>query len=107
VSKWLRGDASWAAVPISQLSGFPGNSAQGLRGDGNFRNAPDVQVLAAGAGQTWTKPTGAQLVRVVVIGAGGGGGGGVASGAASLRGGGGGGVGAVATAEFQASDLGA
>jgi hypothetical protein len=66
----------------------------------------DVHVYAAGAGQTWSKPTGAKAVEVICIGAGGGGGGGFSgAAAANVSGGAGGGGGAVSRAVFQPSDV--
>src|SRR3990167_2335617 len=58
---------------------------------------PDTQVFTSDG--TWTKPTGAQFVRVVCVSAGGGGGGGVSNAAA------GGGGGAITERIFRASDL--
>jgi hypothetical protein len=67
---------------------------------------PNTQFFTSSG--TWTKPTGAQTVRVAVLGGGGGGGSGAsgASGTALVGGGGGGGQ-PVITREFVASDLGA
>lgn len=96
----------WEAVPLSTFQGN-GNGNQVPKGSGNWLNMPDVQVFAAGAGQTWTKPADIQFVEVVCIGSGGQGGGGTSgTGATSSSGGGGGGGGAVSRAVLQTSDVG-
>ena len=72
-----------------------------------FRDgSADIQVFTASG--TWTKPTGAKLVRVELVSAGGGGGGGVAAtGTVNQKyGGGGGGGGGKLVQTFKATDLG-
>jgi hypothetical protein len=68
--------------------------------------APDIQVFSTPGNFTWTKPAGASLITVTVIGGGGGGGGGAP---ASTNGGGGGGGagGAKAVVTYTPSQLGA
>ena len=69
----------------------------------NYIDTPtDVQTFTANG--TWTKPTGAKSVEVIVVGAGGGGGSGARTAAANTeRGGSGGGGGAVSLGRFDAS----
>lgn len=71
-------------------------------------NLIDTQTFTATGAGTWTKPAGAKLVRVVVIGAGGGGGGGRSGATGTARvGGTGGGGGAMTERWHDASHLGA
>jgi len=65
----------------------------------------DVQIFTTDG--TWTKPTGAKSVEVVLVGSGGGGGGGAFGNINNEKGGGGGGGGAVVIGTFPASILGA
>jgi hypothetical protein len=68
-------------------------------------NFADVQTYTSGD-NTWTKPTNASAVEVILVGGGGGGGGGGArNGGQERNGGGGGGGGAYASQIFAASDL--
>src|SRR5262249_48373538 len=94
-------------LTAATVNGALGSNWQAGGGGGS---AVDVQAVADGAGQTWTKPGGApSSVEVIVIGAGGGGGGGagVTAPASGSSGGCGGGGGAVQRGYFLASDLGA
>ncbi len=69
----------------------------------------DVQTFTTPGANTWTKPSGAKVVKVVTIGAGGGGGSGSGqnSPAVNISGGGGGGGGGIQEEIFDASLLGA
>lgn len=71
-----------------------------------FSDITNVQRFLAGGSTTWTKPTGAKWVHVVVIAPGGAGGSGRKGAAGSVRcGGGGGGAGGQMFFDFDAADL--
>lgn len=65
----------------------------------------DIQVFSTPGAATWTKPSGAKAIKVILVGAGGAGGSGARRATASSGGAGGGG-GGVTMATFKASDLG-
>jgi len=93
-----------ANAPTSSLSGFPNDSKKGLKGNGAWQDAPNVQTF--GVSGIWSQPAGVQFVRVVCIGAGGGAGGGPSSVSTAKGGGTAGAGGAVTVMDFRASDLG-
>lgn len=83
----------WVASPV--FGGGGGSPGTGLQ----------LNVYSSGSG-SWSKPTGAQLVRVICIGGGGGGGGGVRRSSGGTYPAGGGGGAARIEAWFKAVDLG-
>jgi len=93
----------WALTPQQTLTRSEGGVWSIFGGTGQDTN---VQIFN-GVGGTWTKPLGAKIVIVEIIGGGGGGGGGASLATAVVaKGGGGGGGGAYANAQFNAADLG-
>jgi hypothetical protein len=98
-------------IPTSDiLAALAGGSDFGTPNSGNkfatenfIDNNQKIDVFTANG--TWTKPTNAKFVEVLVIGAGGGGGGGGVHTADSAQGGGGGGGGGISIAKFPASLL--
>jgi hypothetical protein len=83
-----------------------GTSTQYVDGTGAFQTLPTTLINEITSSGTWTKPVGAKMVEVIVIGAGGGGGSGRkrATGTSGTGGGGGSG-GATARQVFLASEL--
>lgn len=87
--------------------GTGASTAAGALGNLGAAANANIQIFTSTGANTWTKPTGAKVVRVVLISGGGGGGSGRKGAEASNRFGGGGGSGAgVASMTFDASVLG-
>lgn len=107
--------AALGTVPLSKLSLTGGSEGEVLTvksgtasweaaAAGAVGGATDVQVFTAGG--TWTKPSGAKVIKMITIGPGGGGGGGRGDVNAAAKGSGaGGGAGAFAEAIYEASTV--
>lgn len=104
-STFLRGDQTYAAPPVTSVDGLIGDITITKAQVFEFTrsNRPATATGSAGS-YSWSLPSGAKLVEVLMIGGGGGGGGGRRGASGTMRyGGGGGGSGGVIHTTFMAS----